>query len=1225
MFKIKKTLNLLAAVCIIALISAGSATAYTAEQLKTIIQNYGLSAEVSGTTVTVTGTKLNATEGLSLYIDEGVTVSFRAKLTSSENNLHLITLQGNEVNQNNGAGIFSIDEGADIQQTNGFAAIVSIPHASKGITVNITGGNISVSGGSNGGYAYLCNGISYQNYTNKLNISGGNIYAENTTAIMGSGTISVSGGQILAKSTDRNYRTNAFGNGVSISGTAVVVVLGGRIAYSGISGEINATPIENALTIAWYEDGNEPLAGFYLLNESRNLTVKPATANAKWTIRNEDGKNGIFYISTPPTIGFIEVDGIDIIDGSDAVDISNEFSDPNFCAAIRDYLGLGEEEPILDIYTSVVKVLNVSSADISSLEGIEHFTALEELWAYGNQITDLDLSQNSNITLLSIGENGLSGFDAAQLPNLKYLYLSENNLTELDLSQNTVLEELDAENNALTGLDLSANSALKYLYVSENNLTELNLSNNPVLEELSLYNNKLAGLDLSQNTVLKSLAAYDNALIGLDLSANSALEYLYLNNNKLSELDLSNNPALEDLEIAGNSLTSVDVSALTNLGYFNCAENFLSELDLSNAQDLWYLDVSYNRFVLNEESGLPENITSAPTVDLEGISFYYTPQKIDYDDIFSEGNGTAVNPYLIMTAKQLADFAEKVNSGYTFYDEYLKLGTDIDLSSFGSENAWEIEIYDETIIGKGWIPVFDFEGTFDGNGKRISNLFIETQNDSYYFGFFTYNYGTIQNLTLEDVNITTAYSCGALAGYNEGNILNSAVVGGTVKGVYSGGLVYQNDGRIENCYSIVNVEGNETSGGLVNHNSGTIINCYSAGEVSEGTLLTGGLIAENYGDVEYSYYDSETSGQSDDDRGEPKSTAEMKSQSTYENWDFESIWEIDEAHNGGYPMFMRGLLAEIPSGLTAVFGETLADVELPSGWSWAAETSTLVGDAGDRTHKAHFSGTRIHKPIRNADLVISVDKISGNFDFSEVINITYTETLILGDLTLPDNYNWLIPETALNAGENQQFEAEYTDPSGNFHTASGLITVNVAKAAGIWVPVEPLTKVYVEGLTLGNIELPSGYSWENPAIELSISPAAEYDAIMSAADDNHLPAAGKISVTITDETTPIIDSDTKSDSRFGIKFMKNIVNDKAEIFISEKCEVRSVKLIVYDITGNVVFETKVAGEGFQRVVVWDLTNSAGRTVANGSYLVIAEVKTQSGKIYNYSAKLGVKR
>jgi hypothetical protein len=105
----------------------------------------------------------------------------------------------------------------------------------------------------------------------------------------------------------------------------------------------------------------------------------------------------------------------------------------------------------------------------------------------------------------------------------------------------------------------------------------------------------------------------------------------------------------------------------------------------------------------------------------------------------------------------------------------------------------------------------------------------------------------------------------------------------------------------------------------------------------------------------------------------------------------------------------------------------------------------------------------------------------------------------------------------------------------------------------------------------------------------------------------------------------------KSDKKYGIKFAKNPVADKAEISVilpnnetstTSTGSVTSVTVAIYDNTGNVVF---VGATALGRPLIWNLTNNAGRNVANGSYLVIAEVKSASGKVYQYSAKLGVKR
>jgi hypothetical protein len=101
----------------------------------------------------------------------------------------------------------------------------------------------------------------------------------------------------------------------------------------------------------------------------------------------------------------------------------------------------------------------------------------------------------------------------------------------------------------------------------------------------------------------------------------------------------------------------------------------------------------------------------------------------------------------------------------------------------------------------------------------------------------------------------------------------------------------------------------------------------------------------------------------------------------------------------------------------------------------------------------------------------------------------------------------------------------------------------------------------------------------------------------------------------------------KSDSRQGIRFARNVVSDNgnARIFVElpGKDKAKEIQITVFDVTGNLVFDSRFAGKS--EYVEWDLTNSAGRKVANGTYLVVARAKDQSGKTYVYSAKLGVKR
>ena len=108
-----------------------------------------------------------------------------------------------------------------------------------------------------------------------------------------------------------------------------------------------------------------------------------------------------------------------------------------------------------------------------------------------------------------------------------------------------------------------------------------------------------------------------------------------------------------------------------------------------------------------------------------------------------------------------------------------------------------------------------------------------------------------------------------------------------------------------------------------------------------------------------------------------------------------------------------------------------------------------------------------------------------------------------------------------------------------------------------------------------------------------------------------------------DNTDTPIRNIKKSSGRSGIILANSVVSDFAQIdvILPDGKKVSEMKTIIYDMTGNTVFETVSAG----KTVSWNLTNNAKRFVANGSYLVIVEAKDKNGKVYTYSAKLGVKK
>ncbi len=195
--------------------------------------------------------------------------------------------------------------------------------------------------------------------------------------------------------------------------------------------------------------------------------------------------------------------------------------DDNFEQALID---LGYDSGALDNYVLTTNINTITSLDVSSksiadLTGIEGFVALTDLQSNNNQLTSLDLSQNTALT---------------------NLVCNNNQLTNLDLSQNIALTDLNCQNNQLSSLNVSQNTALTNLNCKFNQLTSLGVSQNTNLTLLDCRNNLLTDLDVSQNIALETLNCRDNQLANLEVSQNSMLITLNCMNNQLSALDVAN-------------------------------------------------------------------------------------------------------------------------------------------------------------------------------------------------------------------------------------------------------------------------------------------------------------------------------------------------------------------------------------------------------------------------------------------------------------------------------------------------------------------------------------------------------------------------------------------------------------------------------------------------------------------------------------------------------------
>jgi len=163
-------------------------------------------------------------------------------------------------------------------------------------------------------------------------------------------------------------------------------------------------------------------------------------------------------------------------------------------------------------------------------------TALIELGVDTNGDGIISPAEAEAITSLDVSGVGWEGGSISDLTgieafvNLNVLLCLTNQLTSLDVSNNTLLNDLDCANNQLTSLDVSNNTYLTNLWCHENQLTTLDVSNNTALETLFCSSNQLANLDVSNNTALYYLHCDYNQLTSLDISNNTALKWLYFSN-----------------------------------------------------------------------------------------------------------------------------------------------------------------------------------------------------------------------------------------------------------------------------------------------------------------------------------------------------------------------------------------------------------------------------------------------------------------------------------------------------------------------------------------------------------------------------------------------------------------------------------------------------------------------------------------------------------------------
>ena len=224
----------------------------------------------------------------------------------------------------------------------------------------------------------------------------------------------------------------------------------------------------------------------------------------------------------------------------------------------------------------------------------------------------------------------------------------------------------------------------------------------------------------------------------------------------------------------------------------------------------------------------------------------------------SKGDGKVGNPYIITTAKELKWFRDEVDRGR--HNICAKIADNVEVIDMST--VCHAADKSQNLEEKSWVPIGNsnekYQGTFDGNNKTITNLYINAS--QYYMGLFGCTYGgTIKNLTFEYANVTeTNNYAGVLVGKAfGGSTLQNIKISNTCQikgGNYTGGIAGYLVGNAYNCVNYATVQGIQYIGGLCGHYSrsrtgNSMTACANYGNVTASSLDVGGLVG---------YFDSGT-------------------------------------------------------------------------------------------------------------------------------------------------------------------------------------------------------------------------------------------------------------------------------------------------------------------------------------------------------------------------------
>ncbi|WP_283116073.1 leucine-rich repeat domain-containing protein [Alistipes putredinis] len=234
-----------------------------------------------------------------------------------------------------------------------------------------------------------------------------------------------------------------------------------------------------------------------------------------------------------------------------------------------------------------VTAMELNSAEITSIDGLEYFPNLESVDFYGSRLLSADFSICPALKSLNVGNS--VGLSTLVLPaTLEYLNVTScSKLKKLDLTGCPELNELGA---GYTGFvvapDLSKNAKLESISFGSIKFSTVDVSNNPELKKIYIGGDTFNKLDVTKNPKLESLDV-SGIISELDVTQNPLLTSLNFANTKIASIDVSKCPLLRSISFGGTPIVEIDLSKnlmLTSADAYNA--NQLKKVYLTEGQTI---------------------------------------------------------------------------------------------------------------------------------------------------------------------------------------------------------------------------------------------------------------------------------------------------------------------------------------------------------------------------------------------------------------------------------------------------------------------------------------------------------------------------------------------------------------------------------------------------------------------------------------------------------------